>query len=232
MPRISSAHSTRAFTAASSTPTLRFGARGPSVVRLQQLLARAGCNPHGADGVFGPNTQAAVLQFQRSRGLTVDGIVGPRTWAALERGASPVGGAQPGDHFSPAGSKSVTGYVNGMPRHITVAPVGNGQYLRTDAAQAFKQMQADARRHGITLSATSGFRTMEQQQHLYWLWTHHQGNLAARPGYSNHQGGVAMDIGGLGGYGSTGYRWLASNARRYGFVNDVGGEPWHWTYKR
>ena len=38
------------------------------------------------DGIFGPKTEAAVKSFQRGKGLTVDGIVGPRTWAALPDG--------------------------------------------------------------------------------------------------------------------------------------------------
>ncbi|MEN9799809.1 MAG: hypothetical protein RL653_3506, partial [Pseudomonadota bacterium] len=56
--------------------------------------------------------------------------------------------------------------------------------------------------------------------------------LAARPGYSNHQMGLSVDLGGIGGYGTRAYNWLKQNASRYGFVNDVGGEFWHWTYKR
>ncbi|MTE19444.1 hypothetical protein F0L17_09950 [Streptomyces sp. TRM43335] len=41
---------------------------------------------HGAlDGLFGPQTLAAVKEFQRRNGLVVDGIVGPRTWGELER---------------------------------------------------------------------------------------------------------------------------------------------------
>jgi LAS superfamily LD-carboxypeptidase LdcB len=36
---------------------------------------------------------------------------------------------------------------------------------------------------------------------------------------------------GVNGYGTAAYRWLANNARRYGFVNDVRGESWHWTYR-
>jgi peptidoglycan hydrolase-like protein with peptidoglycan-binding domain len=38
------------------------------------------------DGIFGPSTEAAVKNFQHDKGLTVDGIVGPHTWAALPDG--------------------------------------------------------------------------------------------------------------------------------------------------
>lgn len=126
--------------------------------------------------------------------------------------------------------KRVTGYVNGVARSITVSPVGNGQYLRADAARSFLKMQAAARRAGISLSATSGFRTMAEQQHLYALYQAGQGNKAAVPGYSNHQGGVAMDIGGVGNYGTAAFNWLSANAGRFGFRNTVSGEFWHWSY--
>lgn len=57
---------------------LRRGApAGPDVLYLQNKL---GVNPPGP---FGPLTHNAVVAFQRSKGLTADGIVGPRTWAAL-----------------------------------------------------------------------------------------------------------------------------------------------------
>ena len=36
-----------------------------------------------ADGIFGPNTEEAVKELQKAKGLAADGIVGPRTWAAL-----------------------------------------------------------------------------------------------------------------------------------------------------
>ncbi len=58
-------------------PLLKVGARGQSVRNLQQAL---GVN---VDGDFGPNTQNAVVRFQREKGLTADGIVGPATWGAL-----------------------------------------------------------------------------------------------------------------------------------------------------
>jgi peptidoglycan hydrolase-like protein with peptidoglycan-binding domain len=68
---------------ASSMPTLRSGSRGSAVTDLQRRLAAAGFNPGPADGIFGGRTDAAVRSFQRSRGLSADGIVGPMTWAAL-----------------------------------------------------------------------------------------------------------------------------------------------------
>jgi hypothetical protein len=58
-------------------PTIRRGARGPLVAQLQKLLNLT------ADGVFGPNTEASVRAFQRGQGLVGDGIVGPKSWAAL-----------------------------------------------------------------------------------------------------------------------------------------------------
>jgi peptidoglycan hydrolase-like protein with peptidoglycan-binding domain len=67
----------------SGGPMLSLGSKGTAVVELQRLLAQAGFNPGGADGVFGTRTRAAVIAFQRSRGLLVDGVCGPRTLAAL-----------------------------------------------------------------------------------------------------------------------------------------------------
>ena len=71
-------------------PILRFGSRGPVVqelqARLNLWLARTpgtGMAPLAMDGIFGAKTLAAVRAFQRSRGLQVDGVVGPLTWGAL-----------------------------------------------------------------------------------------------------------------------------------------------------
>ena len=62
---------------------LSIGARGPRVQLLQLALGRAGYDPGGTDGVFGPRTQAALRSFQLDRGLVPDGIAGPLTHAAL-----------------------------------------------------------------------------------------------------------------------------------------------------
>jgi hypothetical protein len=64
-------------------PVIRRGSRGQPVSNAQSRLARAGFSPGPIDGMFGQMTDAAVRAFQRARGLTVDGIVGPQTWGAL-----------------------------------------------------------------------------------------------------------------------------------------------------
>jgi lysozyme len=67
--------------------TLQIGDQGPTVVVLQLDLQKKG-KAVVADGDFGPQTLAAVQAFQKSAGLTIDGVVGPLTWAALT-GVSP-----------------------------------------------------------------------------------------------------------------------------------------------
>lgn len=56
---------------------------GPAVVRLQELLDKLGYGDAAIDGIFGPDTQEAVLDFQDDMGLKQDGIVGRKTWWEL-----------------------------------------------------------------------------------------------------------------------------------------------------
>jgi N-acetylmuramoyl-L-alanine amidase len=59
--------------------------RGDDVAQLQRLLGSLGFDAGRVDGIFGPNTAAAVTEFQRNAGLPTDGICGPETVAALRR---------------------------------------------------------------------------------------------------------------------------------------------------
>lgn len=66
-------------------PTVRMGARGEITRCIQRLLSYHGINlaSYGADGIYGSETGSAVRRFQLEHHLSVDGIVGPNTWARL-----------------------------------------------------------------------------------------------------------------------------------------------------
>lgn len=63
---------------------LQNGSRGDDVKNVQEMLDKLGYNTGGADGIFGKNTQAAVIQYQRDHGLQVDGIIGNQTLTTLQ----------------------------------------------------------------------------------------------------------------------------------------------------
>ena len=65
------------------TTTLKTGSNGAQVKQLQRALAQLGYKPGTVDGIFGPNTEAAVMRLQTSSKLAADGVVGPLTLAAL-----------------------------------------------------------------------------------------------------------------------------------------------------
>lgn len=64
-------------------PLYQQGSRGKKVKQIQNRLKQLGFYEGAVDGIYGPGTESAVKAFQRTEGLTVDGIVGPQTWTAL-----------------------------------------------------------------------------------------------------------------------------------------------------
>lgn len=103
-------------TAASSTAShhsgrahsmLSLGARGADVSRLQRMLCAAGFNCHGVDGILGPKTLAALKRFQAHARIVVDGKAGPQTFGALRAHGSAAGAvsaAVNGSSFTPTQS--------------------------------------------------------------------------------------------------------------------------------
>lgn len=65
--------------------TISHGSSGPDVRVVQSLLNRIGYNAGPVDGIFGSGTYQAVTAFQANNSLVPDGIVGPATWAVLDR---------------------------------------------------------------------------------------------------------------------------------------------------
>jgi hypothetical protein len=122
-----------------------------------------------------------------------------------------------------------TGYRSGSRFAIRVVRVDD-RPVEVGTANAYIAMQEAARRDGISLRIVSGFRTMDQQEYLYGCYVNcncNNCNLAARPGYSNHQSGHALDL-------NTSDRgvlsWLNRNGSRFGFSRTVPSEDWHWEW--
>lgn len=64
-------------------PLLKIGASGNITKLLQEKLTSLGYGTNGVDGIFGNGTKNAVIKYQKSKGLSADGIVGQNTWRKL-----------------------------------------------------------------------------------------------------------------------------------------------------
>jgi peptidoglycan hydrolase-like protein with peptidoglycan-binding domain len=136
--------------------TLSTGATGRQVELLQRALGIP------VDGVFGPETEAAVQHFQAGKGLTVDGIVGPLTSAALRGGVPVTTSASSAGHTEfasdtegAAGSSEQQALVSGN----AVARLQQALHLPIDGdlgpetEASIRRLQA---RHGLTVDGIVG----------------------------------------------------------------------------
>ena len=129
--------------------------------------------------------------------------------------------------------------------------VGNGQQMRSAAAQALSTMLAAAKTAGFVVTPASGYRSYATQVSVYNNEVNSYGQAtadseSARPGYSEHQTGLAVDLASDGCsitdcFGTTpGGKWVTANAYKYGFLlrypadkTDTTGyraEAWHFRY--
>ena len=140
---------------------------------------------------------------------------------------------------------------NAIPDDFTIetAPVENGYVADERIVEPLKQMLADCRAAGYSVTIVSTFRTRETQQYLY----DHTANKAdtAIPGHSEHECGLAVDVidSGSLGWGDPlidaqedmpAQKWLMEHCWEYGFIlrypkdkEEITGiiyEPWHYRY--
>ena len=146
----------------------------------------------------------------------------------------------PGTFVTNGGTKIQCCQINGAPVNVKIA----GAWL---------DMVDAAKKDGITLSIGSGFRSpydsintksssgvkvsASSQQSLYDSYLAGKGNLAAKPGNSNHGNGIGVDTNAGGkskgrflNVNQKVYTWLVKNSWKYGFVRAVRNEEWHFDY--
>ncbi|MFT3706242.1 MAG: D-alanyl-D-alanine carboxypeptidase family protein [Archangium sp.] len=122
-----------------------------------------------------------------------------------------------------------TGYRNGNPFPVTLITI-DGMLVEKTTGNAFAVMQAAAAAQGVGIRINSGFRTPEEQAYFYACYVNcncNDCNLAAAPGYSNHQSGTALDLNTA---NSAVFNWLNANGAAFGFHRTVPSEAWHWEY--
>lgn len=141
------------------------------------------------------------------------------------------------------------------PDVLHYAPAGDDRrLLRKEAAKSLEQLFAEARNSGIELVAVSGYRSYDRQKAIYENNVQTKGQaytdqFSAKPGTSEHQTGLAMDVSVRGNdavllkqsFGDTeAGQYVLENAHRFGFIiryskgkEDITGysyEPWHLRY--
>lgn len=121
---------------------------------LQRELELAGEQPGPVDGLFGPRTEAAVVRFQLRSGLSLDGIAGPLTQAALRQAARTL---RPGAGYAKAHGSARVRTLQRVLRVVGVdpGPVDGRFGPRTEAAVLRFQRQ-----HGLTMDGLAGDKTL------------------------------------------------------------------------
>ena len=126
-------------------------------------------------------------------------------------------------------------------------PENYGDGITSATQAAFNKMRDGAKKDGITLYISSGFRSYSTQNRIYNNYVSRDGKkeadtYSARPGHSEHQSGLALDLNIIGNAfnGTPEAKWLADNCYKYGFIlrypkgktNETGYvyESWHFRY--
>jgi zinc D-Ala-D-Ala carboxypeptidase len=138
----------------------------------------------------------------------------------------------------------------------TIGRADDGYEIRLHdaAAKSFLRMEADAKADGVDFVVISGFRTISEQQELFFEISKQRNQtpaqrakVSAPPGHSEHHTGYALDIGDATVSSANlstsfektpAFQWLQNNAAKYGFEmsfppNNPQGvmyEPWHWRF--
>lgn len=145
-------------------------------------------------------------------------------------------------------------YEEAREEELTTVTADGRIRLRPSAAEKYQEMVNAARQEGIYLQLISGFRTIEEQQYLFFEVKEQRAQnatkraeVSAPPRYSEHHTGYAIDVGDANvpatnlsqSFENTpAFRWLETNAARFSFElsfprnnpQGIAYEPWHWRF--
>jgi len=144
---------------AANTQDLSLGSQGSEVIQLQKDLAELGFYTNSIDGWFGPKTNNAVLSFQKSQGLKTDGVVGPKTRAALNNALSGIAPPPKVSDSAKLPTASSISHYNSHEQLIVDSFRENfdGSLAQTLVGRAIWYMEYGYMKYGHTKYATSGY---------------------------------------------------------------------------
>lgn len=239
---------------------IHIGHQGNEVKNIQRALNKIG-HHLAVDGIYGPNTKSAILRFQNQyKSLTDDGIYGPNTKNYLEQTLL--------NNNIKSNPSDVLVLVNKnnpissdyIPENLVIPNVSfpfkeynPKKLMRKDAALALEKLFIQGKRENIDLYAVSGYRSYDRQNTIFNSNVNKHGleianQFSAKPGQSEHQTGLAMDITSRSvnfsltqNFGKTKEgKWIKENAHKFGFIirypqgkESITGyqyEPWHLRY--
>lgn len=208
---------------------------------------------------FGDTYQAALKAVQTAptpapfapswSALGIDGAGG------VGGAPGPIGSVRPGAEWTPdevtaaaagtvgvPGARPIGGYGS-MPVPPSLAAFGNGKIpadaltplrqsghrMYAPAAAAWDGLVSAAAADGVSIRITDSYRSYDQQVDLVRRkGLYSEGGLGARPGTSNHGWGLAVDADVN---DARTLDWIRTNGPRFGFVEAVPREPWHWEFR-
>ncbi len=151
--------------------------------------------------------------------------------AAINGVAAAPGERQVGGYGELPIPAAVAGFGNGQVPRSALTPLSTqpGHKLYAPAAASWNSLVATARSEGIDLKITDSYRDYDEQVDLARRkGLYAEGGLAARPGTSIHGWGMAVDANVN---DPRTLQWLKTNGPRFGWVEAVPREPWHWEFR-
>ncbi|HEY9863934.1 MAG TPA: M15 family metallopeptidase [Candidatus Obscuribacterales bacterium] len=240
----------------------------PEAIRDIPVLPVVASGSSVKPGLFWKMLGLAVVAFCTALVMNYQfGILAPRSDLPIMETPSPVTTASPSVSPSVTPQPTSSGTPT-LPDHLLghlpypEAPeaelksitADGGHRLRQAAAKAYQEMEQDARASGVSLVPISTFRSVKDQEIIFFEIKAQRGQVATKraevsapPGYSEHHTGYAIDIGD-GGRPATdlsvsfeetpAFEWLKDHAAFYSFElsfpkdnpQGVSYEPWHWRF--
>jgi hypothetical protein len=176
-------------------------------------------------------TATPLLIGTMSSGLPgLPGVDDARVAAAVDGRVAPPGARPPGGYGSMPVPDVLRALGNGKIPPSALTELSQGHHrLYAPAAASWNNLVEAARADGVELRITDSYRSYDEQVDLVRRkGLYSQGGLAATPGTSNHGWGMAVDADVTDAATRT---WLQVNGPRFGWVESVPREPWHWEFR-